>query len=397
MAAVDRRFEAIMFDWDGTAVPDRRSDAGDLRILIESLCANGMDLCVVTGTHVQNVDDQLRARPRGPGRLLFAVNRGSELYEIDGDGPRLLHRRQASDAENDALDRAAALTIERLSTRGLVAEVVSQRLNRRKIDLIPLAEWADPPKAQIDRLLSAVEARLGAAKVGGLPEVVEIARQAARDAGLDDPRVTSDAKHVEIGLTDKSDAARELVARLWRDDAIGPTLLLIAGDELGPLGGLPGSDSLMLIPETRDAVSVSVGVEPTGVPPGVKLIGGGPDRFCALLSDQLERRMNGDAPDVHLDPAWSLTFTGIDHQRERAVETLLTMADGTIGTSGAPLLSHPSAAPGVVVGGLYRGEGPTADLLEAPRWERLGPPSAADEHVWRALRSPQRCSRRARC
>ena len=84
--------------------------------LIESLCANGMDLCVVTGTHVQNVDDQLRARPRGPGRLLFAVNRGSELYEIDGDGPRLLHRRQATDAENDALDRAAELTIERLST-----------------------------------------------------------------------------------------------------------------------------------------------------------------------------------------------------------------------------------------------------------------------------------------
>ena len=335
--------------------------------------------------------------PRGPGRLLFAVNRGSELYEIDGDGPRLLHRRQATDAENDALDRAAALTIERLSTRGLVAEVVSQRLNRRKIDLIPLAEWADPPKAQIDRLLSAVEARLGAAKVGGLPEVVEIARQAARDAGLDDPHVTSDAKHVEIGLTDKSDAARELVARLWCDDAIGPSLLLIAGDELGPLGGLPGSDSLMLIPETRDAVSVSVGVEPTGVPPGVKLLGGGPDRFSALLSDQLERRLNGDAPDVHLDPAWSLTFTGIDHQRERAVETLLTMADGMIGTSGAPLLSHPSAAPGVVVGGSVPRRGThRGSAGGAP----LGAPRAGVRRRrtrLARLRSPQRCSRRARC
>ena len=132
-------------------------------------------------------------------------------------------------------------------------------------------------------------------------------------------------------------------------------------------------------------MSVSVGVEPTGVPPGVTHLGGGPLRFCALLADQLERRVNGDVPDVHLDAGWSLTFTGIDHERERAVETLLTMADGTIGTSGAPLLSHPSAAPGVVVGGLYRGEGPTADLLEAPRWERLGPATAADEHVWRAF------------
>ncbi len=381
LSAVDRRFEAIMFDWDGTAVPDRHSDARDLRVLIESLCAYGMHLCVVTGTHVHNVDDQLRSRPGGPGRLLLAVNRGSEVYEVDGDGPRLLHRRQAADAENHALDRAAALTIERLSRRGLAAELVSQRLNRRKIDLIPVPEWSDPPKSQIDRLLAAVEARLAAAGLGGVPEAVEIAQQAAFDAGLDDPRVTSDAKHVEIGLTDKSDAARDFVARLWREEGIGPSLLLIAGDELGPLGRLPGSDSFMLIPEARDAVSVSVGVEPTGVPPAVTHLGGGPARFGELLSDQLERRVKGDVPDVHLDAGWSLTFPTIEHERERAVETLLTLADGTIGTSGAPLLTHPSAAPGVVVAGLYQGEGPPADLLEAPRWERLRPASAADEDV----------------
>ena len=118
--------------------------------------------------------------PRGPGRLLFAVNRGSELYEIDGDGPRLLHRRQATDAENDALDRAAALTIERLSTRGLAAEVVSQRLNRRKIDLIPLAEWADPPKAQIDRLLPRSKRASAPRKSAGCPRSSRSAASGAR-------------------------------------------------------------------------------------------------------------------------------------------------------------------------------------------------------------------------
>ena len=384
-SAIDRRFEAVMFDWDGTAVADRHCDAGDMRLLIEALCGHGMHLGVVTGTHVENVDDQLGARPSGPGRLLLAVNRGSEIYEVDSDGPHLVHRREATDAENHALDRAAALTIERLSAHGLAAEVVSQRLNRRKIDLIPRPEWSDPPKAQIDRLLVAVETRLAAAGITGLPEVVEIARQAARDAGLADPRVTSDAKHVEVGLTDKSDAARDLIARLWRDDGIGPSLVLIAGDELGPLGGLAGSDSLMLVPEARGATCVSVGVEPTGVPAGVIHLGGGPARFRELLTDQLGRRANGDVPDVHLGAGWCLTFDEIDHARERAVEALLTLADGTIGTSGAPLLTHPSTTPGVVVAGVYRGEGPPADLLEAPRWERLGAKFAADQHEWRGL------------
>ena len=51
-AALDRRFEAVVFDWDGTAVPDREADASVLRELVEELCALGLDLAVITGTHV---------------------------------------------------------------------------------------------------------------------------------------------------------------------------------------------------------------------------------------------------------------------------------------------------------------------------------------------------------
>ena len=72
-----------------------------------------------------------------------------------------------------------------------------------------------------------------------------MAEEAARNAGLADPKVTSDAKHVEIGLTDKADSARWIFAELWRR-GIGPSQVLVAGDEFGPLGGLPGSDSFLL-------------------------------------------------------------------------------------------------------------------------------------------------------
>ncbi len=52
-----------------------------------------------------------------------------------------------------------------------------------------------------------------------------------------EPKVTSDAEHVEIGLTDKSDSARAVLAELWAD-GISADQVLIGGDEFVPLGGL---------------------------------------------------------------------------------------------------------------------------------------------------------------
>jgi trehalose/maltose hydrolase-like predicted phosphorylase len=368
--ALDRRFEAVVFDWDGTAVPDRAADTLDLRRAIEELCAVGMDMIVVTGTHVGNVDGQLRARPHGPGRLHLCLNRGSEVFQVDERGPELVARREASAEEDAALSAAAEATVAKLAERGLRAEIVSQRLNRRKIDLIPEPQWADPPKARIAELLAAVEARLHQAGLGGLSEAVELAEAAAREAGLPAPRVTSDAKHVEIGLTDKADSARWVFGELWLR-GISPALVLVAGDEFGPLGGLPGSDSLLLVPEAARATAVSVGREPTGVPEPVLALGGGPDTFLAILDDQSERRSRGDVPEIDSDPAWSLTVDGLDPELERVHETLLTVADGRIGTSGGPAGSHPAARPAVLAAGLYEGAGPDTDLRPCPVWTRL--------------------------
>jgi hydroxymethylpyrimidine pyrophosphatase-like HAD family hydrolase len=153
---LNRRFEAIVLDWDGTAVPDRAADARAVRETIEALCAAGMDLAVVTGTHIGNVDRQLGARPAGPGQLFLCLNRGSEVFLVDETGPQLVDRRVATDAEEAALDSAAEATVARLAERGINAEIVSQRLNRRKIDVIPEPDWLDPPKARISELLAAV-------------------------------------------------------------------------------------------------------------------------------------------------------------------------------------------------------------------------------------------------
>ncbi len=131
--------------------------------------------------------------------------------------------------------------MERLAARGLEARIVSERLNRRKIDLIPRPEWADPPKAQIDSLLRAVEARLAAAGIAGLPAVAAIAAAAARDAGLPEPRITSDAKHVEIGLTDKADSGRAAASPSSGTTASRPSSCSSAATSSATSGACPAA------------------------------------------------------------------------------------------------------------------------------------------------------------
>ena len=382
-AALDRRFEAFVFDWDGTAVPDRQADASAVRAAVERICALGADVAVITGTHIGNVDPQLGARPTGPGRLFLCLNRGSEVFRVDADGPQLIERRQATPEEEAALDEAAAEVVARLAEKGLRAEIVSQRLNRRKVDLIPEPEWADPPKARIAELLAAVETRLAASGLD-LHAAVELALEAARDVGLPEAKVTSDAKNVEIGLTDKADSSRWVFEALWRH-GIGPGLVLIGGDEFGPLGRLPGSDSLLIVPEAARATAVSVGREPNGVPERVILLGGGPPAFVAVLEDQIRRREEGAVPRIDEDPAWTLTVTGLDPEHERAHEVLLALADGHIGSNGTPLWAHPAAAPRVLPAGVYAGNGPETTLLEAPVWQQPEGPALPPGRLQRTL------------
>jgi trehalose/maltose hydrolase-like predicted phosphorylase len=112
-------------------------------------------------------------------------------------------------------------------------------------------------------------------------------------------------------------------------------------------------------------------------------ITGGPATFLALLEDQLRRR--SDVPLVAARAGWSLVFDGFDAPTTRARESLLTLADGVIGTSGAPLFADPAARHDVLVSGMYDGTGSATDLLAAPEWDRLGWPLNHGDELRRVL------------
>jgi len=288
--ALHHRFALIIFDWDGTAVPDRRTPVPDLNRALEALLLRDVWIAPVTGTKVENLENQslLLLSPEARAKnLVVCTNRGSEVWSYDAAGVRRqVYGRVASALEEQQLTAAAEELQRGLRGRGLETEIIYQRLNRRKVDLIPLPEWADPPKAKIGDLIAATRDRVRAAGFKEIGDVIELAAELARGAGLAQPRITSDGKYVEVGLTDKGDSVAWLFEHIAHGNGIENEDVLIGGDEFGDVGGFSGSDARMLIPEAQNAVFISVGPEPAGVPEPVIKIAGGPRTFAEILQWQ---------------------------------------------------------------------------------------------------------------
>ena len=342
-----RRFEAVVFDWDATVVPEPRADAARLGRLVEEASAHGLELALVSSAQIDDVDGRLAARPTGAGGLVFALNGGSEMFLVDRTGPRLAYRRTATAAENLALSAAAQLTIERLARRGLEARIVSEPLNRRQIGLISKSESDDQPKVTAADPTPAVEDRFVVAGTAALSEAVEVAYAAATETGLDDPRITSGGTHLEIALTDEADSLRWITWWLW-ERGIAP-------------------DQVLIVDARAD------------------VHGAGAEAFAAVLEDQIARRRDGELPIVIDDPEWIVVVEGIDPLHERVHESLLTLADGRLGTRGSVIVEQASGDPAVLMSGVYARGGAETHLLPAPRWNTIALDGAAPDRVRRVL------------
>ncbi len=392
-AAQQRPFRIIAFDWDGTAVPDRNADATEVAAALEELLKLEILIVIVTGTNFGNIDRQVCSLINGPHKrhLHVCTNRGSEVYGFGESGaPVLLYRKEATPHENELLDRIATAVRQDIESRSRVSvEVVFDRLNRRKIDLIP--EWPDPPKSQIGELIKKTEERLrGGGFAGGIHSAFELTAYYARRFGLAGARITSDVKHIEVGLTDKSDSMRWISGELCRKKNIAFADMFVLGDEFGPIAGFEGSDFRMVLPELAGparapgtvgpepaeaaleapppaTIYVSVGPEPNGVPAAVNHLGGGPACFLELIRVQIGLKREMLPAD---DPASVLVETGFDHLREREVESLLAVGNGYLGSRGSLAEQVRSSAAATLLAGLYdkTSEESIEELTVAPDW-----------------------------
>lgn len=363
-------FRIIAFDWDGTAVRDRKADARPVANTLKNLLDSQVFVVVITGTNFGNINRQFASLIEGPSKhnLFVCANRGSEVYGFDGSGRTvLIFRLEATPEEKSLLSQVAKAVKKDIEDQSNVKiDIVYNRLNRRKIDLIP--EWKDPEKSQIGALMRATNKRLrdGGFKAG-LKGAFELTQECSRRLGLKGARITSDVKHIEVGLTDKSDSIRWVINDLAKKRNIPFTDILVLGDEFGPVAGFEGSDYHMVTPKEHGMTYVSVGKEPHEVPEGVIKVGGGPPGFLRIMRDQVELRDKLSPTD---DETFLLIETGYDPAREREIESLMTVGNGYMGTRGSLEEEPKSGSPATLVAGVYDKPSATApeELVIFPDW-----------------------------
>ena len=370
---IDRTVEAVVIDWDGTAVAGQRASAARVRRRVLALTSSGVDVALVSGKGAEDIARQLRARPAGPGRLWLCVHGGSELFEVSPAGARLVRRRVASAAEDSALDAAAARTINVLRERGVVIGRAAPGVNCRKISLRPELGGAGPAKGSTGRL--------DERRFADLPEVARIAAESAIAAGLPSPRVTCDTGHVEIGLTGKGDSVCEVLTLLARR-GVGPGLVLVVAGESGVIGGVPAGDSLLAAAEAQRAIAVPARAGLAGGQSGAGQVSPGLAGLLGLLDEQVARRHARRVPGIDEDPAWILREDSGDPLRRRVAETVCSLGAGGLGTRGSVEEPAAGATPLVVADGIYRDHG-ADDLLPGPLWTGLliAPTPDHDERV----------------
>jgi trehalose/maltose hydrolase-like predicted phosphorylase len=187
------------------------------------------------------------------------------------------------------------------------------------------------------------------------------------EVGPDGPRLV---RRRAVGPTGRSDALRDALA-IFAERGVGGGLVLVAGDDFGPVTGGGGSDALLPVPEAARAVAVSVDAEPGDAFAGVLHLGGGAATLLRLLDEQIRRRRRRRVPTVDEDPAWTIRETGTDPLRHRVTETLFTLGAGGTATRGSVEETTSGSVPLVVADGIYDGAGPDQHLLPAPGWTGL--------------------------
>lgn len=289
------------------------------------------------------------------GALLLGDGRGVDVAECTTGPLRAFARRHA---DHGALDRATEELSARLADRGLATTIVPRRA------VSPVATVELVADAVADEQPLSVPEVLLAHGMSGSSALVDLGSSAAQHAGLDAARVTVTPGRIEIALAHQQDVLAWACASLW---ALG----------------IGAPDVLVLRPPASTGEDLDQLLDP--VFDGVTFVAVDELQATGVLEDQLRRRGERNLPGAVPEAGWALVREGFDPEREPVDEARLALADGRIGSSGAPLLAHPSTRRWVIVGDVYVGEGPDTRLLTAPSGACVAGELVAGDRVRRVL------------
>ncbi|MGO8872940.1 MAG: glycosyl hydrolase family 65 protein [Acidimicrobiales bacterium] len=329
-----------------------------------ALCEAGAPVGWLTPGRVDELAARLSKPSAGAAALLLADSGGTGAATLDHSGIHHLGKPQ-HDVDLAVIDHAGEAFAETLAGLGLATMTLPRPAGSPRVSV----ELARDPALRTT--WSRLKQLLLVHGIPGVSHLADLAVEAARQAGLDDPRVVVDGRRVEIALEDAGDVAIGVLEELWRR-GVDPQAVLVVVDGLS---GVPHRPAPEVVPDVRAATVVLVNGGRGSPRSGMVALPGGTARLHQLLADQLRRRRRA-LPEATTQAGWSLVIEGFDLENQRVHEALLSLSDGHVGMSGAPLASGPSRHPWVIANGIYDGNGADTHLLTGPVAFELGETAA---------------------
>ncbi len=290
-----KKYKAIFFDWDGTAVTSRTADPSDVLNAMKPLLLQGVQLIVISGTTMKNIcggklEDLLPAAALknmslglARGNLDLGFDKSGKLSVLFDATPSI-----------DGLVRLHKVCFELhchlLEKYGVRTDIFFSRDNYCKIDLAVDLQRTETLFLQHGDLERVEKVLSSHGYTHGLTGLISLAADMGKANGLA-LRATTDAKYLEVGYTTKSDSIDRFLQRLAAQ-GINTDECCYWGDEFGSYApGLWGSDAQMLTPNSLiggDFFSVSTLDMP--LPKEVQNIGGSCGSFLNFLHEQVNNK-----------------------------------------------------------------------------------------------------------
>jgi len=287
-----KKYEAILFDWDGTAVESRKAPTDRVIPHMAALLKQGVVLVIVSGTTYENIDGG-QLHTRFPTELLdhlyLGLGRGALNYGFSEGRPVVLNERKLSMDEKIRLDEICfQFHRHMLRHYDYDTDIVFSRPQYCKIDLMPASDRGGKlylQDGEIQQLTALLEEH---GFTGGIQGLISLATQLGQ--GFAHPlKVTADAKYLEVGISTKSDNVDYFANRILAARRIRIERCAFVGDEFTYLAnGIPGSDACMITDSTASGDFYDVSTHPFMLPDAVRHLGGGVETFLNFLKAQID-------------------------------------------------------------------------------------------------------------
>jgi hydroxymethylpyrimidine pyrophosphatase-like HAD family hydrolase len=286
-----KKYKAIFFDWDGTAVTSRKAPVDAVVAVMRPLLDQGVKLAIISGTTMENIAGgrvEEHFTKEQLSNLYLGIGRAAYNYTfVDGKREVFASLVPQHEILSNIHRICFDIHMELLERYQFHTDIVFSRPNYCKIDLMVDNQRGDQlflQENELDYLKNSLNLH---GIHGGIKYLMSLAAEIGAKYELSVVS-TCDAKYLEVGISSKSDNVDAIFEKINSEYNLMPEDCSFWGDEyVGIESDIYGSDSFMRTQKTASGDYYDVSEVSGTRPDGVIQMGGGVERFLSFLQSQV--------------------------------------------------------------------------------------------------------------